>query len=98
MAKDNLFHKRKARAAIDLHRRKAKREPYAKVLIVCEGEKTEPYYFNNLKNHHALNNANVEITGESSSSPVGIFQYAQQRYLTKRQRATHLIVSTVSSI
>jgi hypothetical protein len=38
MGTDNLFHKRKARQAADLRRRKARREPYAKVLIVCEGE------------------------------------------------------------
>jgi len=47
MGTDNLFHKRKAKKAVDLARRKALRAPYAKVLVVCEGEKTEPYYFNN---------------------------------------------------
>ena len=55
----NLFHKRKAKAADGLERRKAKRESYDKVLIVCEGEKTEPNYFNELINFYKLNTANV---------------------------------------
>lgn len=39
MGTDNLFHKRKAKSAKGLQRRAAKRDAYAKVLIVCEGEK-----------------------------------------------------------
>ena len=45
MGSEDLFHKRKAKSAEQLERRKAKRSPYEKVLIVCEGEKTEPNYF-----------------------------------------------------
>ena len=45
-------------------RRKPSREPYDKVLIVCEGEKTEPIYFKGLKNYLRLHSANVEIVGE----------------------------------
>jgi len=48
-------------------RRKPSREPYDKVLIVCEGEKTEPIYFKGLKNHLRLNSANVEIVGEGAT-------------------------------
>jgi hypothetical protein len=59
MGTDNLFHKRKARRASELTRRKTRRESYAKVLIVCEGEKTEPLYFNDLKDHYGLNSANI---------------------------------------
>ena len=39
MGKDNLFHKRKARKKEQLARRGKQRDPYAKVLIVCEGKK-----------------------------------------------------------
>ena len=85
MGSDNLFHKRRRRPR-SLARRKPKREPYAKVLIVCEGAKTEPNYFNGLKDHYELNSANVEITGEGSSSPAGIVEYAKQRY-RKEQKA-----------
>ena len=45
MGSDDLFHKRKAKQTRDLKRKKDKRAPYDKVLIVCEGGKTEPNYF-----------------------------------------------------
>jgi len=64
MGTDNLFHKRKAKTASALQRRKAKRAAYAKILIVCEGEKTEPNSFNGLVKKYELNTANVEICGD----------------------------------
>ena len=39
------------------------REPYDRVLIVCEGEKSEPNYFREMVNRHRLSTANVEIVG-----------------------------------
>ena len=59
MGTDDLFHKRKAREAESLRRQAAKRVPYDVVLIVCEGEKTEPYYFKGLRKHLRLSNANI---------------------------------------
>jgi len=80
MGTDEVFHKRKARRAKDLVRQQARRAPYDKVLIVCEGEKTEPYYFKELKEHYKLDSANVEITGQCDSSPMCVVRYARQRY------------------
>jgi len=81
MGSDNLHHKRKAKNVEKLARRAAKREPYPKVLIVCEGDKTEPNYFLDLKDHYALNSANIAISGEEcDSDPVSIIQYAKKRY------------------
>jgi len=80
MGTDDLFHKRKAKQARELARRKVRRAPYAKILIICEGEKTEPYYFNSLKDHYGLNSANVEICGECGAAPSSIYRYARQRY------------------
>lgn len=76
MGSDNLFHKRKAKATDSLERRKAKRSSYNKVLVVCEGEKTEPNYFNELIQFHELNTANVEIDGSCGSSPKSVFERA----------------------
>ena len=59
MGSDNLFHRRKAKKTSDLARRRAKRSAYQKILIVCEGEKTEPNYFNELIDYYELNTANV---------------------------------------
>jgi len=80
MGSDNLFHRRKAKQTRELARKKAKRESYAKVLIVCEGEKTEPNYFNELKDHLALNSANIIITGDCGSSPMAVVDYVRRQY------------------
>ena len=66
-----------------LTRRKYVREPYDKVLIVCEGEKTEPNYFKGLKNHLRLKTANVEIIGEGAT-PAKIVERAKE--LEKREK------------
>lgn len=84
MGSEDLFHKRKARKAQDITRKKAKRDPYEKVLIVCEGEKTEPFYFTGLKDYYGLNGANVEITGDCGSDPMCIVEYTKQRYREER--------------
>ncbi|WP_087107252.1 RloB family protein [Halomonas citrativorans] len=79
MGQDNLHHKRKARSAKQLNRKKAKRDPYSKILIVCEGKKTEPNYFEEIQKCYELNTANVELIG-TGSSPRNILEYARQRY------------------
>jgi hypothetical protein len=76
MGSEDLFHKRKAKTADSLERRRARRSSYDKVLIVCEGEKTEPNYFNDLIQFHKLNTANVEIDGSCGSSPKSVFERA----------------------
>ena len=63
MGSDDLFRKKKERKTASLLRAKAKLSPYDVVLIVCEGEKTEPNYFEELKDAFRLNNANVKICG-----------------------------------
>ena len=45
MGSEDLFHKRKARAVIELQRKKHFRHKFPRYLIVCEGTKTEPQYF-----------------------------------------------------
>lgn len=70
----------KARNIQDLQRGKPKRSPYERVLIVCEGAKTEPNYFNALVAQLRLNTANVEIDGGSDSSPRSVVAYAKRRY------------------
>ena len=58
--------RRKPRRHGQLRRRGPKREPYDRVLIVCEGKKTEPLYFQALKDRCRLSTANVVITGNGS--------------------------------
>lgn len=82
MGTDNLFKKRKARKADDLKRRTENRAANDRVLIVCEGSKTEPEYFKDLRNYYRLKTANIEICGEEcGSAPSSILKYAEQRYV-----------------
>lgn len=78
MGTDNLFHKRKAKKVEELQRTKEKREPYDKVLIVCEGEKTEPNYLIALRDYLKLSQANIKIDPKSDSSPTSVVKYAKE--------------------
>lgn len=75
MGTDNLFHKRKAKARSDLNRRQPARAAYAKILIVCEGEKTEPYYFQEIIDYYKIHTANVHISGKCGSDPVSVIKH-----------------------
>lgn len=86
MGTDNLHHKRKAKLQEDVSRRKASRAPYDKVLIVCEGEKTEPLYFTEIKDHYKINSANIHITGECGSNPVSVVDHALQLYQAEKDK------------
>ncbi len=91
MGSENLFHKRKAKSATGHKRRLAKRSPYDRVLIICEGEKTEPDYFEALIDDLQLNTANVEIAKNTAgSSPRNVVEFALTAYKKdkKEGRAT----------
>ncbi|MEA3358535.1 MAG: RloB family protein [Thermodesulfobacteriota bacterium] len=75
MGTDNLFHKRKERKVELLRRRQAMKAPYDVILIVCEGGKTEPNYFTELKKLFRLSNANVRICGRGSD-PLSVVNFA----------------------
>ena len=72
---DQLFHKRRAKQKQELKRRNATRSARERVLIVCEGEKTEPHYFNSLINSLGLTTAEVEVCGECGSSPNSVVKF-----------------------
>ena len=59
-----------------LRRRGPIREPYDRVLIVCEGSKTEPNYLRELVAHHQLSSANIQITGDGGSAPNSVVEHA----------------------
>lgn len=80
MGSDDLHHKRKSRRQRDLRRRRSSREPYDRVLIVCEGSKTEQNYLRELIDCLKLSSANIEVDGGRGSSPVSVVKYAKRRY------------------
>lgn len=80
MGTDDLFHKRKARAAESISRKMAKRAPYDLVLIVCEG-KTEDHYFSGLRNTLRLSNANIVIAEKNKGSdPLSVVKSAIEKF------------------
>jgi len=79
MGSDDLFRKRKERNKESLRRRMARRNPYDVVLIVCEGGKTEPQYFCELRSNLKLNNLNVVVTGECGSDPCSVVDHAIEK-------------------
>ncbi|EAA9255418.1 RloB domain-containing protein [Salmonella enterica] len=82
MGSEDLFKKKRGpKTAKDLARRKAVKSPLAKILIVCEGKKTEPNYFEDLINHFKLLTASViDVTGECGSSPMCVVRHAKEQY------------------
>jgi len=55
------------------------REPYDTVLIVCEGEKTEPNYFRGLLDAYRLSSANIAVVSPPATDPISITDYAEKR-------------------
>jgi hypothetical protein len=56
------------RTASEYQRRGPVREPYDRILIVCEGQKTEPNYFSSLCFAHKLSSANIRILPSGHAS------------------------------
>lgn len=80
MGTDNLFHKRKGKGTQLLQRRKASKVAAPFYLIVCEGEKTEPNYFNELRTHERISSITIRVSGECGSAPVSVVEYAVALY------------------
>jgi len=87
LGSEDLFHKRKAKKQQDSVRRSANRKPYDHVLIVCEGEKTEPFYFEEMRIHLDLDSANIKVDGSCDSSPKSVVEYGQELFIKERVNA-----------
>ena len=74
-------------AARELLRRKAQRQPAERLLIVCEGAKTEPLYLGEIRQQLRLLSANVQVQPAAyGTEPLRIVEYAE-RLFTEGQRA-----------
>ncbi|MDR6469567.1 hypothetical protein J2777_003295 [Paraburkholderia graminis] len=67
-----------------LSRRKASKEALKRILIVCEGTKTEPTYFRDMISSLELASAQVDVEPSTSTCPANLVQYAERR---KREEA-----------
>ena len=59
-------------------RQAANKEAYDKILIVTEGKKTEPYYFDEIKNTYKISSLNITINGDSRSAPGFVLKLAKE--------------------
>lgn len=69
-----------------LKRQPKKLKLRAKILIVCEGQKTEKEYFEYLKKKYRLNTAEVKIKEDGGSSPNSVFKDALNLYNESLER------------
>jgi len=85
MGTDDIHHKTKARRAESHRRKMATRPQFERVLIVCEGEKTEPNYFKGLRKALGLNPMNVVIADKKRGlDPKSLVEYALEEYRKDR--------------
>jgi len=69
----------KIRRLADLARRQAQRATYDRILLVCEGSKTEPNYLREIRQTYRLHTANVVIhPSELGTAPIQVVQYAKE--------------------
>lgn len=73
-------------AARELLRRKAQRQPAERLLIVCEGSRTEPLYLGEIRQQLRLPSTNVQVQPAAyGTEPLRIVEYAEHLF-TEGQR------------
>lgn len=88
MGSEDLFKKRRARRNDEFKRVSKSRPQMKKILIVCEGEKTEPAYFTDFVKYCRISTASIiEITGDCGSSPTSVVSSAKARYAKEKKKS-----------
>jgi len=73
-------HRQEAR---ELRRHAARRQPADRLLIVCEGEKTEPLYLNEIRQELRLPSANIQVQPTAyGTEPLRIVEYAEDLFMS----------------
>jgi len=76
---------RRARNARDLRRKAPKRPPYPRVLIVCEGAKTEVNYFEEIRQEARLPTVHLRVIHSPlGTEPQQIIQGAEEEFLKSK--------------
>ena len=71
----------KERQQKQLERKQGRRASYDRILIVSEGSKTEPNYFQEIRAAYRLHTANVEVQPSGlGTAPIQVVKYAQQLF------------------
>lgn len=65
----------------DLFRKSPSRNARERVLVVCEGGKTEPYYLRDFAHELRLTNADIKICGEEcGTDPMSVYRFALEEF------------------
>ncbi|HGM7668943.1 TPA: RloB family protein, partial [Pseudomonas aeruginosa] len=76
--------------ASSFERKKGGRKPNKRYLIVCEGSKTEPTYFSEMRHDLRLRTADIRVCGkECGSDPVSVYRYALDLYEVEKNGAQY---------
>lgn len=71
----------KERQRRDLARKQNRRAGHERILIVCEGSKTEPHYFGEIRAAHRLHTANVVVQpSQLGTAPLQVVQHARNLF------------------
>ena len=71
----------KVRQKEQLARKQGRRASYDRILIVSEGSKTEPNYFEEIRSTYRLHTANVKVLpSELGTAPIQVVEYAEELF------------------
>jgi hypothetical protein len=77
---------RRLRTTKDLKRKRGVRPPYDRVLIVCEGKKTEPQYFEEIRKINRVPPVHVRVLhSDFGTEPRQIVDYAEAIFAEKKE-------------
>lgn len=82
MARNRSWREREAK---ELARKKGKRPPHDRVLIVTEGSKTEPNYLTEIRQELRISSAHIEITHGDVTAPLQVATYAETVFKKTRE-------------
>jgi len=69
------------RRATEIRRPSPKQALRTRILIVCEGSKSEPHYFDEIRLRNRTGVADIQICGkECGSAPISVVDYAEKRW------------------
>jgi hypothetical protein len=75
----------RARQAAKLARKQGKRPPYDRILIVCEGSKTEPLYLDDIRQQLRIPTADIKvIPSTNGTEPRQVVDSAEEAFLASR--------------
>lgn len=93
MGSENLFHRRRGTNKDSLQRKAPTKSPSPLYLIVCEGKKTEPHYFNELRNAERISSISIKVCGDCGSAPISVVEHAVALY--ERSKSENTIIEKV---